>query len=249
MKRDELIKNHTVFPRSFLREVAVTLSYPSIEGKKMGEGVNSFFDECFKIQTNVPSEESFGPSKINTIEQNLSFSFDFDSCSLVVDASKDYISFADTVYPKTRPLAEFAETVAHGFGVLSMRKDNVWVFPTSNPEEIVNEGLKLIISPDMLEKIPEISKVSNSGSWCLSTECAPIFKDENEIGVKGLIRLILEYAENDGLACHVVLEAKTTGNVDYANFRDKLIRLNAVLYNMFIRSVSDKVLELMREDN
>lgn len=249
MNRDEFLKEHTVFPRSFLKEVAVMLSYPSLEGKKMGDGMNSFLEECFKIQSNISSDESFGPFKINTNEQSLSFSFDFDSCSIVVDASKDYISFNDSIYRKTRPLAEFAETVAHGFGTLSMRKDNVWVFPTSNPAEIVHEGLKLILSPDMLEKLPEISTVSNSGSWRLSTECAPIFKDENKIGVKGLIRLILDYSEGDGLACHVVFEAKTIDNVDYSNFREKLIRLNAVLYNMFIRSVSDKVLELMAQDD
>lgn len=77
----------------------------------------------------------------------------------------------------------------------------------------------------MLEKLPEISTVSNSGSWHLNTECAPIFKDENKIGVKGLIRLILDYSEGDGFACHVVFEAKTIDNVDYSNFRENVCRV------------------------
>ena len=61
MNRDEFLKDHTVFPRSFLKEVAVMLSYPSLEGKKMGDGMNSFLEECFKIQSNISSDESFGP--------------------------------------------------------------------------------------------------------------------------------------------------------------------------------------------
>lgn len=241
--REDLIKKHTVFPRSFLKEVQVGLTYPSLEGRRTGEAVDSFLNSNFKIASESKADEVFMPITINSDDNALSFYFEADKCRLDVDAVESYSSFRDSVYPKTRPLAEFAKDVAGGFGRLRLSKENYWVLKTNTPQEDAEKGLSFIFRAERMSELPTITVPSDKNSWGIITSTRPeIFS-----GIDCLIKLRIEYSDNV-LSYSIVLEATTEDNVGYDTFQKELLTLNQAIYQLYIDLVSDNVLELMMTD-
>lgn len=240
--RENFIRNHTVFPRSFLKEVQIVLSYSSIEGHKTGESVNSFLNNNFKILSDSKPEEVFVPIKINTGDNALSYYFDAAECRMEVDAIEGYKSFRDSVFPKTRPLAEFAKDVAGDFGRLRLTKENYWILKTDAPEEDATRGLSFIFRTERMS-LPTIKVPSDKNSWGISTSTRPEISPE----IDCLIKLSVEYSDN-ALFYSIMLEVATVKSISYETFSKELLILNEAIYQLYIDLVSDNVLELMMKE-
>lgn len=238
--RNKFVEEHTVFSRSFLKEVQVKLEYPLFEGGKIGSAVNSFFKTNFNISSGNIEDEAFVPIKIETENKGFVFYFDDTEAKLVVNAMAGYRSFIETVYPNTRPLAEFAKGVAGNFGKLSVRKENIWEIDTKSPEDDLHKGLSFILRPDRMHELPSVTAPEGQKSWGISTETQPDMSDEIDCNIK----LHIGFSDNQ-LRYRVIFDATTKSNVNYDSFCDNLLTLNSAIYTMFLQMVSDNVLKLM----
>lgn len=238
--RDNFIKNHTVFPRSFLKGAKVALSYNSIEGRKIDELVNAFLESNFNISSECNRDEPFVPLKIVTEGNVLTFCFEPTECSVEIDAIKGYKSFLYSFFPRTRPLAEFAKDVVGEFGTLRISKENLWVIKTDSPETDLNTGLEFIFRPDRVMELPAITAPTDKNKWGVKTETRPqVFQD-----MDCLIKLRIEYSDGS-LFYNTVIEASTKNKVSYESFPEELLKLNSAVYQLFIDLVSSHVLEMM----
>lgn len=236
--RDELLKNHTIFPRSFLKEVQVVLSYPSIEGQKNGEAVNTFLADNFNINSDYRTDQYVGQLSVNA--DIFSYQFDASECRLSLSAVRGYESFEKSVLPYTKPLAEFGRCIAGGFGTLGVGKENIWIIETENPDEDLMQGLSFIINPERVLELPKITVPKNQNIWGISTETRPEFLSDTATSIK----LKIDFSDKK-LTYRLIYSATTKENISYESFKSALRKLNMAIYYLYMDMVSDNVLELM----
>lgn len=246
INREELMTRHVVFPRSYLKDIEVVLSYPPVEPENIIGKVPAFLEDSFSIKLKDESEESvIFPIQINSKDTKLSFYFDASRSSLSFDASKNYDSFIESILPLTRPLAEFGKNVVGEYGTLSIFKTNVWSRPIDNSSKDVNESLDYLISPKRRAELPNIQTISNTDSWEISMATKSVFR--KEIGANITVKLVLTY-NNGILTIAITFGISTDKDISYEFFRERLVDMNSFLYGMFIDFVSDSVLETIIQE-
>lgn len=233
---------HKKYPTTFLKNVAVSFSFPAVDPLKaqqenLYEAFCSYIKGSFGIDCIDGKFWEEEKTLINN-DKSVIFGFDKENANVMMWCPK-YVSFIDSVIPQVFKLRLFAKEVLkiESVNSITIMKTNCWNGKFTHPEEKSFDVVaKYILSKPYLEQIDENQSEIKEKNW---------HDKERRLGLFSKLECKLNDESEFTLDLRAL--AMQYGECRLSDLDDVLLGLNNLLYDFYHWCVSDNVIKMMEE--
>lgn len=237
---------HRVFKRTFLQQTEVSIRFtPAIPGVDFHDRMLPFLKSVFNLDLSDKVDKDANHAEISSDREQKKFIFDLDQAKFII-GPESYTTFAEMAIPMIGILLRFISDVAkvETLQQINIVKINIWPIKSDNAflnfTDMIKYTFKERCVADMLSykfdedpKPVRLSKTSNNA----------IAENANIDAV-----LSAEVVSKEKVNLGLVLNASAK-NIGINDLLSDAIVLNDAIYQGFIETISDNILNLMCREN
>lgn len=245
--RNKFFDQHKVFPSSFLHGAALSISFPEIITDNSAEKLNAFLKHDFGVDGNYNQGDTIGNLDLQTDNKLIRFMFS-DSRAAIKVNSDNYTSYAESLYPLTKTLYDYVETVAgyNAIDSMSIEKRNVWSIDTDTPDQTLPQAINHIFRAPRAKEILSLGFEGKSTADGIAIDPHPVIPG---IDANLEIELRIKYFNDSKLVFNLGLIASSKESFALSEFKTKGFYLNQSIYYLFLDMVSDSILQSMLNES
>ena len=237
---------HRVFKRTFLQQTEVSIKFtPGIPDVDFHDRMIPFLKSVFNLDLSDKADKEANHAEVSSDNEQKKFIFDLDQAKFII-GPESYSTFAKTAVPRIGTLLRFITDVAkvETLQRISIVKINIWPIKSddafSNFTDMIKYTFKERCVADMLSykfdedpKPVRLSKTSNNA----------IAENANIDAVLSA-EVVTKEKVNLGLALNA-----SVNNIGINDLLSDLIALNDVIYQWFIETISNNIINIMARES
>lgn len=229
---------HEVFKRTFLKEVTIGAAFDETSLYANKDSLQQFIELNFGVAEDI--KESISTINVTSEDYVEKYKFSTNEASVILDSSI-YINYEESLCSRLDKLIDFLKILSiQKINSLTITKSNLFV---ANSNNAFNTWQKALYESFKEEKIREMALISppNEDPVKLSREGLCEFDG-------GQIRIPFMIEVND--KNHFSFKMDLIGELKNIMIDDIVTnakKLNDIIYEIFIDTISDNIIQLMRE--
>lgn len=237
------IESHKVFPFTFLLRTSFQVSFAPVDLKKN----SSAFVDFFKLEFNVTLTDSqlnlLDAKGLSLKSEDEGLTWVISNGSIAVDIEHNrYVSFDESLSPIVQKIEEFLNRIGTVCRLINLQK--IDLFPFDNKiKEKVDSCWNAVFSSSFLK-----ARLSEPLT-CDDTSCFYInnFDGTDGINMTIISGYIIENDDESKQPSRYVMDCRATYNSETKSIAATTRKMNNLLYDAFIWSMSPMVISLMEK--
>lgn len=236
---------HRIFKRTFLQQTEVILNFaPAIDAVSFRNKMLPYLKSVFNLDISDKVDAGANHAEVSSEQEQKKFVFDLNQVKLII-GPRCYKSFAETAAPMISLLIQFIRDVAQVEIVEQIKivKVNIWPIKSENAFLSFADMISYTFREDCISDMLSY-KFGDSPEPVKLSKTSNIVKDGDNLNVILSAEVISKEKVNLGL----VLDASTK-DVNINDIFFKITVLNDLIYQGFISSISENIVNFMSKEN
>lgn len=237
---------HRTFKRTFLQQTEVTVKFtPAIADAVFRDRMVPYLKSTFNLDLSDKVDVEANHAEIDSNVEQKKYIFDLDQAKFIIGPNS-YRTFAETAIPMIGMLIRFLSDVAKVESIeqLNITKINLWPIKAEDAFSSFGNMIRYTFKEDCVSDMLSYKFGDNPTPIRLSKNSDNTISENVELKATLSAEVVSKEKVNLGLVLNAV-----TYNV-YANdmLSDSII-LNDIIYQGFIETISDNIIDLMSREN